>query len=177
MRGDGEPVEEAFLGQGRPSGLRVYLRDEMVWVSGYRERVGLQYGEALRLLDWLEQHRAFLVDRAVNYYECRECGQMHRRSQVCPLLAQFENGNRRQLREAGEVMNTQEAYWHGRIAASEKYLLTFLLLNMEYEEQEARRQMEACKEEHEVAYWRGMIDGIRDLASTKARVQGTEMQS
>jgi hypothetical protein len=65
----------------------VYHQNDLVFVGGYGERVGLRYPEAVKLLRWLQQHRAFLEDRANNYYECHECGYLHHKSvRVCPGL-------------------------------------------------------------------------------------------
>ena len=82
-----EPGDECLLGGDEMGKVRVYHEHDVVWIVGYGAHVGLGYQEVVDLFNWLSRHRAFLLDRANNYYECRECASMHRREEgVCPML-------------------------------------------------------------------------------------------
>lgn len=82
-------LDECLLGNERLGRVRVYHEHDTVWIAGSGERVGLCYKEAVHLYQWLQQHHAFLLDRANSSYECRECGSMHPRGVlVCPMLSQ-----------------------------------------------------------------------------------------
>jgi hypothetical protein len=81
-----EPADECFL-SAEMGKVKAYHEHDAVWIAGYGQRVGLRYSEAIRLFNWLSRHHAFLLDRAKNYYECRECGSMHHQKvQICPML-------------------------------------------------------------------------------------------
>lgn len=72
--------------------VRVFRREHGVSMEGYGVRLDLGCREALTLCNWLMQHRAFLVDRVSNFYECRECGGVHHQLvRVCPSMGQGED--------------------------------------------------------------------------------------
>ncbi len=85
-----EPVGRFLLDPEGSDGVFVYHDGgtAMVWIMVYGHLVGLKYQEALKLSGWLHHHAGFLQDRVKNYYECRDCGQMHHKSMgVCPALS------------------------------------------------------------------------------------------
>jgi hypothetical protein len=84
-------VDECPLDGDGAGWVRVFYCHDLVSMVGYGEKLDLRCREALKLFDWLLQHHAFLVDRASNSYDCRECGLTHHRSvSVCPTLVQRE---------------------------------------------------------------------------------------
>ncbi len=86
-----ELADECLLSGDEMGKVKVYHEHDAVWIVGYGQRVGLRYREAVHLFNWLGRHHTFLLDRANNYYECRECGSVHHRKvQVCPMLPQTE---------------------------------------------------------------------------------------
>ncbi|HZR44005.1 MAG TPA: hypothetical protein VFB12_28080 [Ktedonobacteraceae bacterium] len=87
-----EPIGGVSLNPGGIGDVRVSHKDGLVWIKGYGQEIGLSYKEALRLSGWLHHYAGFLQDRVKNYYECHECGRMHRKSvKVCPAL--FQDGD------------------------------------------------------------------------------------
>ncbi len=86
-----EVGEACHLDEEGVGWVRVCYAHDAVHVAGYGQSVGLRCGEALKLLQWLLRHQAFLLDRASNYSDCRECGSMHHRSvMICPTLMHHE---------------------------------------------------------------------------------------
>jgi len=80
-----EPMGETVL--NAMTWASVSYHDETVVIASSGQTVSLRCGDAVKVCDWLLRHRAFLRDRAQNYYDCRECGSMHHRMvQVCPTL-------------------------------------------------------------------------------------------
>ncbi len=63
-------------------------------------------------------------------------------------------------------MNSK-AYYAGQQAASEKYLLTGHLLDMHAEEQQATQERDRCQFDHEIWYWNGQLDYIREFQAAK----------
>ncbi len=84
-------LDECHLDGDAVGWVRVSYCNDLVSLVGSGEKIDLRCREALNLLRWLLQHQAFLLDRANNYYDCRECGYTHHRSvSVCPTLMQME---------------------------------------------------------------------------------------
>jgi hypothetical protein len=85
-------VDECPLDADGVGWVRVFYCNDLVSMVGYGEKLDLRCLEALKLFDWLLRHHAFLVDRANNSYDRRECGSTHHRSMsVCPTGVQRED--------------------------------------------------------------------------------------
>lgn len=82
-----EPVGETLLNVQGWVTVSYRQQTDMVVLTGFGETVSLRCGDAVKVCDWLLRHRAFLRDRAENFYDCRECGGTHHRLvRVCPTL-------------------------------------------------------------------------------------------
>jgi len=61
----------------------------------------------------------------------------------------------------------RKAYYAGQRAASEHYLLTGMLLDMNAEQETAQQERDRCHFDHEIWYWNGQIDWIMQFQATK----------
>ncbi len=68
-------------------------------------------------------------------------------------------------------MNTK-AYFAGKLAASEKYLLAGHLLDMSAQEAIARQERDRCSYDFEIWYWQGQIDYIKQFQEDKHHFGG-----
>jgi hypothetical protein len=65
----------------------------------------------------------------------------------------------------------RKAYYAGQKAASSHYCLTGLLLDMNAEEQAAIAERDRCWLDHEIWYWNGVIDFVREFQAMKQKIQ------
>ena len=67
-------------------------------------------------------------------------------------------------------MNTK-AYYAGQRAASEHYLLSGHLLDMNAEQETAQQERDRCSHDFEIWYWNGQLDYIREFQAAKQAIQ------
>jgi hypothetical protein len=61
----------------------------------------------------------------------------------------------------------RRAYYAGKLAASEKYLLRGFLLDMNEQQDIARQERDRCSHDFEIWYWSGQIDYIQQFQADK----------